>query len=343
MFFDTKILLFLLLISGSYLLKRAAPSSSFRATLASSLITPDDAEWLKAALKPDADSLSSKSKTSPSSLRVGIVGGGISGLYAALILDSLGYTNFEIHEANSNHLGGRAFTYHFNKNYQSAKTCAEFYDYGEMGPMRIPKKIGRVVGDQSWSLVNYLRAHPRVQKNKPALIKFYYSNDNTQYYYNGRRCFYSDEQRDDPLGFGDARNGGAGTAVPDVFTVKPFWEWIDLVERPFLDLMSTNASLAYEFLKRYDNHTVRSFMATFDAKTLLQEMGFSTEGYMSPIDPVSGERLDRQYPQIAINWMEALDTGTGLYDSALAETAIDAFDFTSNDWVTVDGGISNVF
>ena len=310
-------------------------AASFRDHWFNAKIKPEDVDYLLEPLKPNGDG---KTKAN-SQINVGIIGGGVSGLYAALILDSFNIP-FEIHEANSEHLGGRAFTYYFNKNYKNAKTCAEYYDYGEMGPMRIPRKITRLAGNESWSLVNYLNSLKSVQP-KVKLIPFYYSNDNTLYYYNGRKIFYSNDQLNDPLGFSDTANGGKGTGVPDSYASHAFWEWTDFVEQPFLTLMDINVTKAYEFLDKYDNNSMRTFMATFDAKELLTEMGLDAN-YTSPVDSTSGKRLDRTYPQFVIDWIESLDTGTGLYDNDIAETVIDAYDFTSNDWVTIDGGISRL-
>ena len=335
MFLEKIIDLLALAVVLTLLDQKVNAAASFRDDWFKNAINSEDIEFLKAPLKPSNDL---KQQTN-SNIKVGIVGAGISGLYAALLLDSFNIS-FELHEANSEHLGGRAFTYHFNKNYKNAKTCAEYYDYGEVGPMRIPRKIIRLAGDEKWSLVNYLNSLKSVEP-KVKLIPFYYSNDNTLYYYNGRKIFYSNDQVNDPLGFGDTANGGKGMGVPDSYSNRPFWQWTDYVVQPFLTIMDTNITKAYEFLKKYDNNSVRSFMATFDAKDLLREMGLNFN-YTSPVDSITGERLDRTYPQIVVDWTESLDTGTGMYDNAMAETVIDAFDFTSNDWVTIDGGVSRL-
>lgn len=57
---------------------------------------------------------------------VGIIGAGAAGLYSALLLESLG-VDYEILEANSR-IGGRIWTYHFNKNPASPGE-GEYYDY----------------------------------------------------------------------------------------------------------------------------------------------------------------------------------------------------------------------
>ncbi|RWS20210.1 hypothetical protein B4U80_12132, partial [Leptotrombidium deliense] len=60
-------------------------------------------------------------------IKVGIVGAGITGLYAALLLNHLGI-NYEILEA-SNRVGGRLFTHYFDK---SDGSDANYVDIGGM-------------------------------------------------------------------------------------------------------------------------------------------------------------------------------------------------------------------
>ncbi|CAF0815698.1 unnamed protein product [Brachionus calyciflorus] len=309
-----------------------------RDRIAKVILSKDDIKNLKDQLRPEPKSKRFNSSAAAAPIKVGIIGAGISGLYSALILKSLGI-NFEILEANENHIGGRVFTYYFTDKNKKGKTCREYHDYAEMGPMRIPKHVTRLVGNQSWSLVNYLRNSNTV-KNKPRLIKYNYADDNTLYYFNGKKTFSSNPQINDPLGFSESKNGGPGSGVPDHYANKPFWEWIEYAIKPFLDLMDSKPDLSYEFIQQYDNHSVRTSMSTFDGKELRKSMGLSD--YTSPLNPKTNERIDKHYPQMAINWMETLDAGTGFYDRSLAETVIDAYEFSSGDWVTIDGGISRL-
>ncbi|KAF2845716.1 L-amino-acid oxidase [Plenodomus tracheiphilus IPT5] len=63
--------------------------------------------------------------------KFGILGGGISGLTTALILESVGIHNWKILES-SDRLGGRMHTAYLNN------TTPEDYQYHELGPMRFP-------------------------------------------------------------------------------------------------------------------------------------------------------------------------------------------------------------
>lgn len=70
------------------------------------------------------------SGASPKNTSIAIVGGGISGLATALMLDSVGIHNWEIIEA-SDRVGGRFRT----------KYMADTQEWAEMGPMRLPHSV----------------------------------------------------------------------------------------------------------------------------------------------------------------------------------------------------------
>ncbi|HBM79619.1 MAG TPA: hypothetical protein DD426_02060 [Clostridiaceae bacterium] len=61
-------------------------------------------------------------------VKVGIIGGGLSGMAAAFELRKLGF-DITVFEPTTTHMGGRIYTYYFNDN----KTL-----YGELGAMRFP-------------------------------------------------------------------------------------------------------------------------------------------------------------------------------------------------------------
>lgn len=70
------------------------------------------------------------SATRNSNVSIAIVGGGISGLTTALMLDSIGFHNWEIIEA-SDRIGGRFRT----------KFVGGTQEFAEMGPMRLPHSV----------------------------------------------------------------------------------------------------------------------------------------------------------------------------------------------------------
>ncbi|KAG8895450.1 hypothetical protein FRC01_012354, partial [Tulasnella sp. 417] len=67
----------------------------------------------------------------PGNQTVGILGGGVGGLYAAMMLESVGVP-YEVLEARGR-VGGRLFTHKFDN--------GDFYDYFDVGAMRFPKNL----------------------------------------------------------------------------------------------------------------------------------------------------------------------------------------------------------
>lgn len=88
----------------------------------------DGVAYLKEKEPDDTFVASAKSKT------IGIIGGGMSGLMTAHLLDSVGFHNWTIVEASAR-VGGRVHTAYLNG------TRPDEYQYQEMGPMRFPYQI----------------------------------------------------------------------------------------------------------------------------------------------------------------------------------------------------------
>ena len=108
-----------------------------------------------------SESSSSPISSAPKCLNVGIIGGGISGLYSALLLkEYVPDVKVKIFEA-TNKLGGRIYTHHFS---------SEPYQYFEAGAMRIPVVEGH---KPVFDLIDYLNEH--FPKNPIELIDFFYS------------------------------------------------------------------------------------------------------------------------------------------------------------------------
>ncbi|KAK5128686.1 hypothetical protein LTR85_000019 [Meristemomyces frigidus] len=88
----------------------------------------DGVVYLKEKEPDEVFVASAKSKT------IGILGGGMSGLMTAHLLDSVGFHEWTIVEASSR-IGGRVHTAYLNG------TTPDQYQYQEMGPMRFPVSL----------------------------------------------------------------------------------------------------------------------------------------------------------------------------------------------------------
>jgi monoamine oxidase len=98
-------------------------------------------------------------------IKVGIIGGGLSGMSAAFELRKLGF-DITIFEMQEKHIGGRVYTYYFDKNKKF---------YGELGAMRIP-----VSHETTWHYINLfnLKTRPFIGNNENAF--FYIRNKRVQ-------------------------------------------------------------------------------------------------------------------------------------------------------------------
>lgn len=79
-------------------------------------------------------------------VKVGIIGGGVSGMSAAFELRKLGF-DITIFEMQEKHIGGRVYTHYFDKNKKF---------YGELGAMRIP-----VSHETTWHYINQFNLNTR--------------------------------------------------------------------------------------------------------------------------------------------------------------------------------------
>ncbi|MCG8542331.1 MAG: FAD-dependent oxidoreductase [Clostridia bacterium] len=90
-------------------------------------------------------------------IRVGIIGGGLSGLSSAFELRKLGF-DITIFDALEDRIGGRVYTYYFDRDRKL---------YGELGPMRIP-----VSHETTWHYLDLfnLDTRPFIQYNENSFI-----------------------------------------------------------------------------------------------------------------------------------------------------------------------------
>lgn len=102
----------------------------------------DGVEYLKEKEPDSAFVAQAKGKS------VGIVGGGMSGLMTAYLLESVGITNWKIIEA-SERIGGRVHTSYLNG------TAPEDYQYQEMGPMRFPVSLTNATTNDTIQIMDH--------------------------------------------------------------------------------------------------------------------------------------------------------------------------------------------
>ncbi|KVT45132.1 flavin monoamine oxidase family protein [Burkholderia ubonensis] len=248
-------------------------------------------------------------------LKVGIVGGGMAGLYAGLLLQELGI-QFEIFEAAPTP-GGRVRTHYFNNG---------SHQYAEMGAMRFPHNSMQSRLFNFWDYLNETsRQHPGAQLI-PRIP--YVMHDATPspsagnlLCYNGKQPVTRNRAAADnaTLGFDQALSG------PEY---EPFREGGKL--KPAATLMDAALDV---FIKKFEDEGIDSawaYMMTYDsysARSYLEEVGDGTT----------------PYPSRLVDYLETVLSYSGMLDLALTEMVLDLFSFTSTEhWFAMDGGTSRI-
>lgn len=116
---------------------------------------PRELSGIVNALSPPVDITSIAKPGAFKNKKVAILGAGVAGLSAAFELRKLGF-DITIFEAREKRIGGRIYTYYFDKE-----------NYGELGAMRIP-----VSHETTWHYINLfgLNTRPFIQVNPNAFI-----------------------------------------------------------------------------------------------------------------------------------------------------------------------------
>ncbi|KAF9486974.1 hypothetical protein BDN71DRAFT_568475 [Pleurotus eryngii] len=245
-------------------------------------------------------------------LKVGILGAGVGGLYAALILDSLDI-NYEIIEA-SERTGGRLYTHRFKKEDGSE---GEKYDYYDVGAMRFPDTI---IMTRLFHLFRYGPLNTGDFQLASKLKDYHFKDtkgNNLLYYNDVRKRRNSNPSGDDflwsDLGVGnDYLQAGVEDIMQDVIT--PFSD--ELVRD-----LDTGSTRGWDQLMEFDTYSTRAYMST---------------KYI----PSPNLGLPPRNPSTAvINWCETFDKSTGWYDRSLAETVLEDMAFgLPGPWKLIDGG-----
>lgn len=171
-------------------------------------------------------------------MHVGIIGGGISGLYSGLLLLREGHT-ITIFEA-THKLGGRTYTHHFNPR------SADEDPYFEAGAMRVPKThLHRLV----FELAAYLNSRtPRANQIK--FIPYFLEHGNNQAFVQGKIRDLVD------------RNEWVDWNLPAEYCGKAPNELLLHVTQPWINRLKLNFDEGFQELLIYDNMSFRSYLQT---------------------------------------------------------------------------------
>ena len=231
---------------------------------------PEDFEYIKKLTSPPADISTIVSYGELRGVKIGIIGAGLAGLASAFELRKTG-ADITIFEAEENRIGGRVYTYYFDKSKQL---------YGELGAMRIP-----VIHETTWHYINLFKipTRPFIQNNENAFI-----------YLKGIRV----------------RNDAQGRNVMKYIYPKyslSEWErrtpWQQLVyyglESPLLPATPEERSELLQVKPYYNNfNTYWDFQSN---RKIMESLGLS-EGainLISNLSPLAGQNLYNSYIDIA--------------------------------------------
>ncbi|TFY51012.1 hypothetical protein EVG20_g11211, partial [Dentipellis fragilis] len=169
-------------------------------------------------------------------LNIGIVGGGAAGLYAALLLQSMGHL-VTIYEA-SGRIGGRIFTYHFS---------SQPDQYFEAGAMRIPPaKFQQILLD----LIEAMNDDDDLPKEMHVELIEYFLNSP------GNKLLINNVAGDGQ-NFGNTTPASIDWPVPDKFKNQTANDLLT-------SAVSLFANLSFdEIVEKYDNFSFRHFLKLF--------------------------------------------------------------------------------
>lgn len=169
---------------------------------------------------------------------IGIVGGGIAGLYSALLLREEGH-RVTVFEASSR-LGGRIYTHHF-------KPVARGEDpFFEAGAMRVPLSSFH---SYVFGLALYLNAH-NDQKDRIEFIPYVLSHVNNRIYLQGRMRKCEDTSL------------AADMGLPPRYRGKSARQILLEVMSPWIKLLRDDFEEGFSEVLRYDDMTFRHYLHT---------------------------------------------------------------------------------
>jgi monoamine oxidase len=251
---------------------------------------------------------------------VGIIGGGFAGLYAGLILQSLGI-DFELFES-SDRVGGRIRTWYSSE--YSADDVANSGLYGEIGGMRLPQFSEDMLPVQQVALaVNAVLGRNGLADKQVWWRKFYYNSEVQRLRYNNMASFVQAVDASlNTLNFDVAHQGD----IPQPwFTVKkdvkgnkylPINQVFGQVISKFVKQLSSSFAAGFNALMRYDKYSMWSYLTTV----------FTLGDLEDYYDPALGGKNDA-LPWSVASYLETTQVGTNMNSVSFVEMVIAIYDW----------------
>lgn len=254
-------------------------------------------------------------------IKVGIIGGGFAGMYAGLILQSLGI-ECEVFEA-SDRVGGRIDTW-YSTDYDPDNVDKKGL-YGEVGGMRLPQFADDMLPVQHLSLcLNAVLHRNNMKEEEVKWRKFYYNSPVQRLRFNNMESPITAENSSlNSLNFGEDEGGD----LPMVWVTEvvptdgsapylPINKVLDKVNGPFLDALDDSFSKGFAKLMKYDNYSMWGFLTNV----------FTLEDLEEYYQPAMGAKCEN-LPYSVASYLETTNVGTGMYAVSFVEMVIAVYDW----------------
>ncbi|KPM39716.1 hypothetical protein AK830_g6830 [Neonectria ditissima] len=281
--------------------------------------------------------------------KIGIVGAGVGGLFAALVLDWLNekvkaktkdfHIDYDIIEAaDEDRLGGRLYTHKFSE---------KEHDYYDIGAMRYPNNE---VMKRTFRLFEFLG----IKEGKGGLIPYYLTDEEDKVcpsYFNDINCvgYIWDKKVEDPYKI----NTGLAVKdqIPDHLLTQDPAELVSAALQDFIEDTKKKFGNSRDEIEKGEAHE-NGVQGRKLWDHLMKADGMSIRQFLSSVD--NGPEMTRGpgYNFNTIEWLETATYGTGWYDQALSECVLEEIDFSTpkpkegepkiNHWYCLDGGSQQV-
>ncbi|RYP76696.1 hypothetical protein DL771_001618 [Monosporascus sp. 5C6A] len=223
------------------------------------------------------DQIKEHVKSEPFSFNIGVVGGGMAGLYASLLLEDLGLQH-EVIEASSKP-GGRVRSHHFTPSNG---------DYFEVGAMLFPEIP---IMSRTWKLLKFLHIEkdPSTRPQQGCLIPYYFTGPRNPMFFNN--IHYKAP---------DSETSNEDAARVDTFKVSR--QNGGTVDDKFVQIGAQE--ILKQVFNQWKNDLVQDFDTTWRALMELDMKATSLRTYM--IEKYSPDCDDRIAPYYLTNWCETM-------------------------------------